>query len=54
MDMIYHLTLTMLYMYLSYDDASGREIMPCDKIDHSLEVYRFWGNVMLIAVKIIA
>ena len=31
---------------LSYDVASGSEIMPCNKIDKPLVVYRFSGNVM--------
>ena len=31
---------------LSYDVASGREIMPCNKICKPLVVYRFTGNVM--------
>ena len=32
--------------YLSYDVASGSEITPCNKIDKTLVVYRFTGNVM--------
>ena len=32
-------------MGLSYDVASGSEITPCNKIDKSLVVYRFTGNV---------
>ena len=32
--------------HLSYDVASGSEIMPCNKIDKPLVVYRFTGNVM--------
>ena len=31
---------------LSYDVASGSEIMPCNEIDKPLVVYRFSGNVM--------
>ena len=31
---------------LSYDVASGSEIMPCIKIDKPLVVYRFSGIVM--------
>ena len=31
---------------LSYDIASGSEIMPCNKIDKPQVVYRFTGNVM--------
>ena len=31
---------------LSYDVASGSEIMPCNKIDKPLVVYRLTGNVM--------
>ena len=31
---------------LSYDVASGSEITPCNKIDKTLVVYRFTGNVM--------
>ena len=27
---------------LSYDIASGSEIMPCIKIDKSQVIYRFW------------
>ena len=30
---------------LSYDVASGSEIMPCNKIDKLLVVYRFSGNI---------
>ena len=32
--------------HLSYDVASGSEIMPCNKICKPLVVYRFTGNVM--------
>ena len=35
-----------LIKYLSYDVASGSEITPCNKIDKTLVVYRFTGNVM--------
>ena len=31
---------------LSHDVASGSEIMPCNKIDKPLVVYRLTGNVM--------
>ena len=31
---------------LSYDVASGSEITPCNKIDKSLVVYKFTGNLM--------
>ena len=31
---------------LSYDVTSGSEIMPCNKIDNPLVVYRFLGEVM--------
>ena len=31
---------------LSYDNASGSEILPCIKIYKPLVVYRFLGNVM--------
>ena len=31
--------------YLSYDVASGSEIMPCNEINTPLAVYRFSGNV---------
>ena len=34
------------YIHLSYDVASGSAIMPCNKIDKPLVVYRFTGNVM--------
>ena len=34
------------YISLSYNVASGSEIMPCNKIDKPLIVYRFLGNVM--------
>ena len=34
------------YFLLSYDVAFGSEIMPCNKIDKPLVVYRFTGNVM--------
>ena len=33
-------------LYLSYDVASGSEIMQCNKIDKPLVVYRFTGKVM--------
>ena len=33
-------------MGLSYDVASESEIMPCNKIDKPLEVYRLTGNVL--------
>ena len=29
---------------LSYDVASGNEIVPCNKMDQPLVVYRFLGN----------
>ena len=32
--------------FLSYDDTSGSEITPCNKIDKLLVVYRFTRNVM--------
>ena len=32
--------------YLSYDVASGSDIRPHNKIDESLVVYRFSGNIM--------
>ena len=32
--------------YLSYDVASGNEIMPCNNIDKTLVIYRFLGKVM--------
>ena len=35
-----------MYLFFSYDIASGSEIMPCIKIDKLLVVYRFSGNVM--------
>ena len=35
-----------VYIYLSYDVASGSEKTPCNKIDKPLVVYRFTGNVM--------
>ena len=33
-------------MHLSYDFVSGSDIMPCNKIDKPLWVYRFLGNIM--------
>ena len=33
-------------LLLPYDVASGNEIMPCNKIDKPLVVYRFLGIVM--------
>ena len=33
-------------MFLSHDVASGKEIMPCNKIDKPLVVYTYSGNVM--------
>ena len=38
--------LAMLNMDLSYDAASGREIMPCIKIDKPLVVTDFGRKVM--------
>ena len=35
-----------IFYGLSYDVASGSEIMQSNKIDKPLVVYRFWGNVM--------
>ena len=35
-----------VYYVLSYDVASGSEIMPCNKICKPLMVYRFTGKVM--------
>ena len=39
-------SLNVINTLLSYDVASGSEIMPCNKIDKLLVVYRFTGNVM--------
>ena len=36
----------LFYSQLSHVVASGSEIMPCNKIDKPLVVYRFSGNVM--------
>ena len=33
------------YDSLSYEVVSGSEISPCNKIDKSLVVYKFTGNV---------
>ena len=44
-----HLVTCSLLHYcvnLSYDITSGREIMPCNKINKPLVLYRFSGNVM--------
>ena len=38
--------MKLLYIYLSYDVASGSEILPCNKIHIPLVVYRFTGIVM--------
>ena len=35
-----------LYVSLSCDVASGSEITPCNKINKTLVVYRFSGNIM--------
>ena len=35
-----------VYTVLSYDVTPGNEIMPCNKIDKPLVVYRLTGNVM--------
>ena len=35
-----------IYIYLSYDVASGSEITPCNKICKPLVFYRFTGNVI--------
>ena len=35
-----------LYYTLSYDIASGSEIMPCNKIDKQLVANKFMGNIM--------
>ena len=40
-----------IYYYLSYDVASGSEIMPCIKIDLPLVVYRFYDNFMKLRFK---
>ena len=34
------------FVNLSYNVASGSEIMSCNKIDKPLVVYRFLGNVL--------
>ena len=39
------------YFILSHDVASGSEIMPCNKIDKPLVVYRFSKNVMTSITK---
>ena len=41
----FHNVLTLILSILSHDVASGCDIMPCNKIDKSLVVYRF-NNVM--------
>ena len=40
--------------HLSYDAASGSEIMPCNKIDKTLVVYRYdvHNNVAIIMTKL--
>ena len=38
--------MAQVILYLSYDDASGSEITPCNKICKPLVVYRFTGNVI--------
>ena len=43
---VLNVNLYSLFMFLSYDDASCSEIMPCNKIDKPLVVYRFMENVM--------
>ena len=40
-------TMWRLNFALSHDIASENDIMPCNKIDKSLVVYRFSGNVMM-------
>ena len=35
-----------IYLILSHNVASGSEIMPCNKFDKLLVVYRFSGNVI--------
>ena len=40
-----------LNRYLSYDVASVSEIMPFNKIDKPLVVYRFTGNVMMSIIR---
>ena len=37
---------------LSYDITSGSDIMPCNKIDEKLLVYRFSENVMTSITKL--
>ena len=39
-------TGTVVYMIISHDVTSGSDIIPCNKIDKALVVYRFSGNVM--------
>ena len=48
----FHEICFLLLMYLSYDVASGSEIKPCNKIDKSLVVYRFWENFMTSITKL--
>ena len=40
------------YIALSYDVMSESEIMPCNKIDKPLVVYRFLGNVLTSITKL--
>ena len=40
------MVLISMIVNLSHDVASGSEIIPCNKIDKPLVVYRLTGNVM--------
>ena len=40
------------YLSLSHDVVSGSDIMPCNKIDKPLVVYRFSGNVTASIIRL--
>ena len=42
--------MALVILYLSYDDASGSEITPCNKICKPLVVYRLTGNIITFII----
>ena len=45
-------SMILFYILVSYDVAPGSEIIPCNKVDKPLAVYRFSGNVMTTITKL--
>ena len=44
---------TIFYFHLSHDIASESEIMPCNKIDTPLVVYRLVCNIIASIIKLL-